>query len=73
MYKRQSYDELKAAISSGKWARGGWAGSDDQEKQVKEETGATLRCFPFEQPEGPYVCLMNGSEAQEVALFARAY
>lgn len=68
-----SYDELKAAISSGKWARGGWAGSDDQEKQVKEETGATLRCFPFEQPEGPHVCLMNGSEAQEVALFARAY
>lgn len=68
-----SYEELKAAVSSGKWARGGWAGSAEQEKQVKEDTGASLRCFPFEQPEGPHVCLMTGSEAQEVALFAKAY
>jgi prolyl-tRNA synthetase len=68
-----SYEELKEVISSGKWARGGWAGSDEQEKKVKEETGATLRCFPFEQPQGPHVCFMNGSEAQEVAVFAKAY
>ena len=33
----------------GKWARGGWAASDDDERRVKEETQATLRCFPFEQ------------------------
>jgi hypothetical protein len=33
-----SYDELKAAVAAGKWARGGWAGSDKQEGQIKEET-----------------------------------
>jgi prolyl-tRNA synthetase len=48
-----SYDELKAAVAKGKWARGGWAGSDEQEKQIKEETQAsgcgvsprTCRCW----------------------------
>lgn len=34
---------------TGKWARGGWAASDDDERKVKEETQATLRCFPFDQ------------------------
>jgi prolyl-tRNA synthetase len=69
----RSYDELKAAIADGKWARGGWEGSDEQEKQIKEETGATIRCFPFEQPAGPHVCLMTGADAKEVCIFAKSY
>jgi prolyl-tRNA synthetase len=59
--------------AAGKWARGGWAGSDDQEKQIKEETQATLRCFPFDQPAGPHTCFMTGQPAAEVALFAKSY
>uniref|UniRef100_A0A7S0RZ60 proline--tRNA ligase n=1 Tax=Chlamydomonas leiostraca TaxID=1034604 RepID=A0A7S0RZ60_9CHLO len=69
----KSYDELKAAIAEGKWARGGWAASDEDEKRVKEETQATLRCFPFEQPAGPHTCLMTGKPADEVAIFAKSY
>ena len=68
-----SYDELKAAIADGKWARGGWEGSDEQEKEIKEETGATIRCFPFEQPAGPHTCLMTGAPAAEVCIFAKSY
>ncbi|GBF87895.1 prolyl-tRNA synthetase [Raphidocelis subcapitata] len=68
-----SYEELKAAVAEGKWARGGWAGSDEQEKQIKEETQATLRCFPFDQPQGPHKCFMTGAPAAEVALFAKSY
>ncbi|CAF2323611.1 unnamed protein product [Brassica napus] len=45
----KSYEELKVAISSGKWARGPWSASDSDEQRVKEETGATIQCFPFEQ------------------------
>ena len=55
------------------WARGGWEGSDEDEKRVKEETGATIRCFPFEQPTGPHACLMSGVEAKEVCIFAKSY
>ncbi len=69
----KTYDELRQAIEAGEWARGWWAGSDDDERRVKEETGATIRCFPFEQPGGSGACLLTGQAAAEVALFAKAY
>ncbi|EFJ40277.1 hypothetical protein VOLCADRAFT_84558 [Volvox carteri f. nagariensis] len=69
----RNYEELKEAIAAGKWARGGWAASDEEEKRVKEETQATLRCFPFDQPPGPHTCLMTGQPANEVAIFAKSY
>jgi prolyl-tRNA synthetase len=68
-----SYEELKEAISAGKWARGPWAGSDEDEARVKEETQATLRCFPFEQPAHSGQCFMTGGAATEAAIFAKAY
>ena len=69
-----SYEELKEVVEEGKWARGYWAGSDDQENQIKEDTGATLRCFPFDQPEGSGgKCFMTQTDAKEVAIFAKSY
>ena len=73
-----SYGELKAAVSEGLWARGPWAGSDADEARVKEETGATLRCFPFVGEEngnggGSGACFMTGVEGGEVAVFAKSY
>lgn len=47
--------------------------SDKEELRVKEETGATIRCFPFEQPCGIKSCLMTGNPAEEVAIFAKSY
>jgi prolyl-tRNA synthetase len=40
---------LDVFLLTGKWARGGWAASDEEERRIKEETQATLRCFPFDQ------------------------
>ncbi|KAL1308525.1 hypothetical protein HN51_050490 [Arachis hypogaea] len=68
-----SYDDLKVAISQGKWARGPWSATNEHELKVKEETGATIRCFPFEQPEGIKKCFMTGDPAEEVAIFAKSY
>ncbi|KAL3652403.1 Proline--tRNA ligase, chloroplastic/mitochondrial [Castilleja foliolosa] len=68
-----SYNELKEAIAQGKWARGPWSASDEEELKVKEETGATIRCFPFDQPQGTKSCLMTGNPADEVAIFAKSY
>jgi prolyl-tRNA synthetase len=56
-----------------KWARGGWAGSDEDKVSVKEATGATLCRFPFVQPDGPHVCFMTRQPAEEVAIFTKAY
>ena len=65
--------ELKEVVESGRWARGYWCGSDDDEVRVKEETQATLRCFPFDQPASGGACLLTGQPAEEVAIFAKAY
>eukprot|EP00897_Mesotaenium_endlicherianum_P003834 jgi/Mesen1/3479/ME000195S02626 len=59
-----SYDDLKAAILDG---------NNEDEKRIKDDTMATLRCVPFEQPPGRKTCFMTGEPAQEVALFAKAY
>lgn len=69
-----SYDAFKQVIESGAWARSYWAGSDDDERRVKEETGATLRCYPLEQPAGDGgTCFYTNQPAERVALFAKAY
>ena len=68
-----SYDEFKGIIEAGGWARVYWAGSDDDERRVKDETGATIRCFPFDQPVGEGICIITGKQAEKVALFAKAY
>lgn len=50
------------------------AGSSEDEQQIKDATSATLRCIPFDQPEGlPKPCLLTGASASEVAIFAKAY
>ncbi len=69
----KNYDEFKQVIEAGNWARGWWAASDADERRVKEETGATLRCLPFDQPGGTGQCFLTGATAPRVALFAKAY
>lgn len=68
-----SYDELKQVIEAGRWARVWWRGSDEDEMRVKDETGATIRCFPFEQPNDQGKCVITGETAERIALFAKAY
>ena len=68
-----SYDELKQVVEAGGWARGYWAGSDDDERRLKDETGATLRCFPFDEVENIGLCFLTGRSNGELALFSRSY
>lgn len=69
----ESYDDLKNVVEKGGFARGWWAGTDDEEVRIKTETGATHRCYPLDQPGGTGVCFYTGRPAQRVALFAKAY
>ena len=73
IHDASSYDELKQVIEAGNWARVRWAGTDEDELKVKDETGATIRCIPFDQPEGEGACIMTGNHAEKVVLFAKAY
>ncbi len=68
-----SYDELRSVVEAGGFARGWWNGSNEDIAKIKQETSATHRCYPLEQPGGEGVCFMSGKPANQIAIFARAY
>ena len=72
----ESYEEFKEIIAEKRgFVRVKWAGDSDAEKAIKEETKATLRVIPFDQPEGGVQgkCIYTGRPATCEAIFARAY
>ncbi len=67
-----SYEEFKKAVEKG-FALSWWCGNSECEANIKEETRATMRCIPLEQPGGTGKCIHCGELAKEKAIFARAY
>jgi len=47
----QNYLELQQVVQNG-WAYSWWCGRSDCETKVKDETKATTRCIPLDQPDG---------------------
>lgn len=69
-----SYDELKARVEANAgFSLAHWCGSEACEAKVKAETKATIRCIPFDQPEGEGRCLVCGGESTTQVVWARAY
>jgi len=66
------YGDLKKAVEKG-FAFSWWCGGADCEAKIKEETKATMRCIPVDQPGGSGKCIYCGQPAREKAIFARAY
>ena len=50
-----------------------WCGDIACEEDIREETGATSRCVPFEQERIADTCVCCGKEAEEMVYWARAY
>ncbi|HEU5380097.1 MAG TPA: proline--tRNA ligase [Ktedonobacteraceae bacterium] len=75
-YTTESYDEFKEIIATRRgFVRVKWAEDSAAELAIKEETKATLRVIPFDQPEGGIqgTCIYTGKPATCEAIFARAY
>ncbi len=68
----ETYADFRSAIEAG-FARAWWCGDAECEATIKEETKATVRCIPLEQPGGQGKCVRCGAEAAEIAVFGRAY
>ena len=66
------YEEFKHAVQQG-WARAWWCGDPACENEIKDETKASNRCIPLDQPGGQGSCIHCGKPATEQAIFARAY
>ncbi|MBZ5500832.1 MAG: proline--tRNA ligase [Acidobacteriia bacterium] len=75
------YAAFKQAVEKG-FAYSWWCGGAGCEEKIKDETKATMRCIPAEDPisgqsapqaGGAAKCIYCGAAAQEKAIFARAY
>ena len=66
------YGEFKKAVEKG-FAFSWWCGGTECEEKIKEETKATMRCIPLEQPGGSGKCIYCGQSATDKAIFAKAY
>lgn len=74
IHRVADYDEFKQVLEGpGGFIRVHWAGTGEDEDRIKEDTKATIRCFPFEKPEGEGTCFYTGRRTDQVAVFARAY
>ncbi len=71
-YAAQDYAELIEAVQNG-WAYSWWCEGAECEAKVKEDTKATTRCLPLEQPGGEGKCVVCGAPAHRKVYFARAY
>ncbi len=74
MHYTESYDEFKQIIAEKRgFVRVKWAEDSAAEQAIKEETKATLRVIPLDQPEVQGKCIYTGKPATCEAIFARAY
>ncbi len=50
-----------------------WCGCQECEEKIKEETGATSRCMPFEQEHLADTCICCGKPAKKMVYWGKAY
>ena len=67
-------DEFKTALSENPgFVKAMWCGDEACEMKIKEETGATIRCMPFEQENLSDKCICCGKKAEKMVYLAKAY
>jgi prolyl-tRNA synthetase len=72
IHEPADFAELAQIVQDG-WAFSWWCGRKECEAKVKEETKATTRNIPFDQPIGTGQCIVCGEAAEKKVYFARAY
>jgi prolyl-tRNA synthetase len=71
--KVDTWEEFKTEIEKGNMVLAHWNGNSETEKEIKEETKATIRCIPFEQVKEEGKCVKTGEASEGRVLFAKAY
>lgn len=73
-HKASDYDEFQNIITNKQgFVKAMWCGDTACEEAIKEETGATTRCMPFEQEQIGNVCVRCGKPAKTMVYFGKAY
>jgi prolyl-tRNA synthetase len=69
-----TYEEFKQLLDDkAGFISAHWDGSPETEQKIKEETKATIRCIPLDNPLEDGICIYSGKPSTQRVLFARAY
>ncbi len=69
-----TYDEFKKVLDDkGGFVFAHWDGTEETEKRIKDETKATIRCIPLDQPDEDGIDMVSGKPSKKRVIFARAY
>jgi len=69
-----SWEEFKSVLQEkGGFVSAHWDGTSETEEKIKEESKATIRCIPIDNPLEDGVCVFSGKPSTQRVLFALAY
>ncbi len=68
-----SWDDFKIQIEKGGFVMAHWDGTPETELKIKEETKATIRTIPLNNPQEQGNCIFTGKPSKERVVFAKAY
>lgn len=69
-----TYTEFKEVLETkGGFVFAHWDGTVETELKIKEETKATIRCIPVDNPLEAGICIYSGKASKQRVLFAKAY
>lgn len=73
-YTAENMDEFEKTINETPgFIKAMWCGERDCEDKIKELTGATARCIPFEQEKVSGTCVCCGKQADKLVYWGKAY
>lgn len=73
-YRVDTWDEFKDVIENkGGFIYAHWDGTQETEEKIKEETKATIRVIPLNNPKESGKCVYTGKPSEQRVIFARAY
>lgn len=73
-YEVSGYEEFKkTAAEKPGFIRAMWCGERSCEDKIKEDTGATSRCMPFDEKEIGETCVCCGKPAKKLVYWGKAY
>jgi len=73
-FRVNTWEEFREVVEvKGGFAYAHWDGTSETEARIKEETKATIRCIPLDNPLEEGKCILTGNPSKQRVLFAVAY
>lgn len=73
-HQADTYDEFRQLLDEkGGFIMAHWDGTAETEQRIKEETKATIRCIPLNNPKEKGKCILTGKPSEQRVVFAKAY